>query len=306
VTAGPARAGRPAADAREEPSLTATSWPWERNTVAHKQSPRVVPPLAVRSEWSALVESSLDVSSEVAALRPSAARRSWLVGLGGIGAIVALLAVGAPRERTLALHWLRQEYQARMQPLVESTTGGGITETGALRPTAMAANDVATSSAPPSGSAAGTALPGADMPPAASPSAASLAARTVADVPRARDGAEQNVTAAEPARDAHANEKPASEKPPAQDAFAKGTETKAPTAKATSARTTNARATTAMAHEAHSATGGPVKARARVAAPRKPSTDPAALAANVTKPRATRQNSPRKDTGGGIIRETPF
>jgi hypothetical protein len=44
----------------------------------------------------------------------------------------------------------------------------------------------------------------------------------------------------------------------------------------------------------------------QVAATRKHSPRAAALALGRTKPRSTRQNSPRKDGGSGIIRQTPF
>lgn len=49
------------------------------------------------------------------------------------------------------------------------------------------------------------------------------------------------------------------------------------------------------------------RARAQVAAPRKPSQrSDSHQTGSATKARATRQNTPRKDSGSGIIRETPF
>jgi len=311
VKAAPPEPGSSAPEARSSsrdvPSLAATSWPWERNAPVPKQSARVAPP-----QWSALVESSLDVSAEVAALRPSTVR-SWLVGLAGIAGVVALFAVGAPRERALALRWLQQEYQARVNPVAQADTGAAITDSGrALRPTASLTASgavgssaltgapsavarsvvleatVAASSAIPSSSLQGTAsptsaLPAASLPAAPLPAAPAQAAPILAV-------ADDKPLAGEP-----------SEKRRAPVAAARVT-----AAKVTAPKVTAPKVTAAVSREARSGTGSSTSARARVAAPRKPSQEPAALAANATKPRATRQNSPRKDTGGGIIRVTPF
>jgi hypothetical protein len=308
--AAPAEPGSSAAEARSSsrdvPSLAATSWPWERNAPVLKQAARVAPP-----QWSALVESSLDVSAEVAALRPSTARRSWLVGLAGIAALVALFAVGAPRERALALRWLNQEYQARVNPSAQANMTAPLTDNGrALRPTAsltapgavgsaapaMARSavsrsvaleaTVAASSATPLPSPPGPASPTPALPEASLPAATAQAAPILAvadDKALAGDG---------------------SEKKRAQVTAARVAAPKATGAGVTAAKITAPKATAAVSREARSGTGS--TASARVAAPRKPSQEPTALAANVTKPRAARQNSPRKDAGGGIIRVTPF
>jgi hypothetical protein len=331
----PATPARP--DSRDEPSLAATSWPWERNGLAPNQSPRVGP-----SHRSARAASSLDVSSELAALRPSA-RRSWWLGLGGISAIAVLLVVGAPRERGLALHWLREAYHSRVQPLLEARTGQDVADsTRALHPTAAPASDVTpvgssalgeapnigarssdvatavgTSSIPPeSGSAAGAA-PRAEEAPAIAPPPALLprqqAPLGITAGALANDEIEHTMAiAAEQSKDAHSKKNspakaaPAGAKPvgaaaPARSAASKRTETTP-----TSTKTSPARATTPAQRESRNTTGGTAKARVRVAAARKPSPEPVAPSANVTKPRATRQNPPRKDSGAGIIRETPF
>src|SRR6185436_20480614 len=94
----PPRAEDGTPEASDEPSLAAISWPWERSAPVPRQSPRAAPP-----QWAALVESSLDVSAEVAALRTLNGRRYWAAGVGTVAALVVLFAVGAPRERALAL-----------------------------------------------------------------------------------------------------------------------------------------------------------------------------------------------------------
>jgi len=292
-------------------------------------------------KWAALVESSLDVSSAVAAWKPSG-RRSWLVALAGISAILALFVVGAPRERTLALHWLRGEYQARVQPWLGAGTGRDIAaSTRALRPAATPASEVtpvgaialaeapnlgaqagdvapavaaASSGQPESRSAAGAALRMEDAPTLAPPAAALPREQTgaVPAGPRANDGVGQTVVAsADHSNDAHSKDgaakaMPSSEKPVSAKAPARSTPSRRSETTATSAKTTAAKATAAEPRESRGATGGTTKARVRVAAARKPSPEPVTRAANVTKPRTTRQNPPRKDTGGGIIRETPF
>jgi hypothetical protein len=107
---------------------------------------------------------------------------------------------------------------------------------------------------------------------------------------------------------------------PPGDAFASGSASREPIQNADlSAKPSNtgdassAKQSKSAARDARSG-GTTSKARAQVAAPRKPSqrgnnqqtasaTD---VAVRTTKARATRQNTPRKDSGSGIIRETPF
>jgi hypothetical protein len=276
----PPRLPAPAAEkappaSSNEPSLAATSWPWERNAPAPRQSPRSVSP-----QWSALVESSLDVSAEVAALRASNGRRYWFAAAGTVAALAALFAVGAPRERTLALRWVRQEYQARVHPSV-----------GAITDSARALRALASVAAPSHMAE----LPGAAplSPVAAAPSAASVLVEGVPVEGVPVEASTRTAAALETALPAAA-----AAALPAEPSTAPPPAAPLPSHAAPSPRP--------AARDARNPASNTSKARQQAAAPRKGSQRPAALAANAIKPRTTRQNSPRKDAGGGIIRETPF
>ncbi|MEO8185525.1 MAG: hypothetical protein ABI895_42500, partial [Deltaproteobacteria bacterium] len=285
----------------DEASLAATSWPWERNA----PSPRPVPPswhaLAAHAPvGSALVESSLDVSAEVAALRASSGRRHWFVGLGAVAAVVALFAVGAPRERTLALRWLRREYQVRVHASAEA-----VADTArALRPTASVAAPasvtespvpaplpaVAVATAPVEGSMSTLALTSTRV--AAAPAAPAVAAPEAA-LPAVPATAAAGVPSTGALSTAPSRSNETALRSPEGSARPRATPASSPSPRPAT-------------RDSHKLSGSTSKARQQVAAARKHSQRPAALAANATKPRATHQNSPRKDAGDGIIRETPF
>jgi hypothetical protein len=254
----------PPPSAKDEPSLTATSWPWERNA----------PPAPARSvapQWAALVEGSLDVSAEVAALRSARTRRPWLIALAAVVAAVALFCVAAPRERKLAWRWAQREYRARMH------AGAELTDTArALRP---ATNVVEPASTP-------------------APAVAALEASAPADP--LRNAPSNAAPIAEPATtpvlvDAPSVAEPSSTVPAA--------------AAATEVAALESRKGASNAPQAKSSSTNTLTKSApkpRASAPRKRSTKPVAAAAGATKPRATRQNSPKKPAGDGIIRQTPF
>jgi len=299
-TPAPAAEEVPAASS-DEPSLAATSWPWERNA----PSQRAVPPswhalAAPAPVGSALVESSLDVSAEVAALRASSGRRHWFVGSAAVAAVaLALFAVGAPRERTLALSWLRRQYQVRVHPSVEPTTATA----RALRPSAsvvapasltespVPAPPPAVATAPAEGSTSTVALTSASV--GAAPAAAPIAAPEVAlpAFPAIAAAGVPSTGALLPTAPSRSNE--TALRSPEGGARPKATPSSSPPARPAT-------------RDSHNLSGRTSKDRPQVAAPRKRSQRPAALTADATKPRATRQNSPRKDAGDGIIRETPF
>lgn len=285
----------------EAPSLAGTSLPCEPGAPPSR-SPRVSSP------WPSLAESPLDVSAEVAALRTASRRRSWWVGLGTIAAAAAVFAIVTPRQRTQALRWVETEYHARLQPREDA-----ISDTArALRPVA---NATASTSSTTDRETAQLELPVAAPQRAAGELAAvpagvrEMTASVAAAASAVAEDSSAAAARAELANDevsdhAHASGSASSEQP-------QNTEFSATPASA-GAESTAVKSKPA-ARDAR-AGGTTAKARAQVAAPRKPSqrgsnqqsTSATNVAVRATKARATRQNTPRKDGGSGIIRETPF
>jgi hypothetical protein len=229
------------------------------------------------------------------------------MGLGTLAAAAALCAIVAPRQRTQALRWMESEYRAQLQPKADA-----LSDTArALRPVASAdTSPTSTSERATAQLELAVAAPRAAAEPAAAPSGGREMTPTVAEAGHAiaedssaaaagaklpNDGLPRGVVASdsasrEPVQNAQLSAKPA----------VRGDESSAKKSKS-------------GARDARSA-GTTSKARAQVAAPRKPSqrgnnqqtasaTD---VAVRATKARATRQNTPRKESGSGIIRETPF
>ena len=284
--AGIAERANPRVD--EAPSLTGTSLPWEPGAPP-ASSPRLSP-----APWPALGRSSLEVSAEVATLRTASRRRPWWVGLGTIAAAAVVFAIAAPRQRTQALRWLESVYGAPRQ-----TASVAISDTArALRPGSSAATALASASDSRSGQLElpGT-LPQRAM---AEPSAAGAGEEEQAvTVPSPAVGSNQG-----PVRDVQALATAVHE-------AAESAELASPPAG--SRAEIGAPKNKQAARDARSG-GTTTKARTRVAAPRKASrgadnrqsASAAKVAAGATKARATHQNTPRKDGGSGIIRETPF
>jgi len=308
----------------EAPSLAGTSLPlpWEPGA-SSASSTRGGP-----SSWPSPAESALDVSTEVAALRTASRRRPWWIGLGTIAAVAALFALAAPRQRTLALRWLESEYHVRVHP-----TADAISDTArALRPGVSAATSIAsavqraTAQLEPAVAVAPRAIGGLGADPAGVRELAATAASparelaqdssTAAAATPANEDLPRDVrTAANAAREPKENAEVAA-KPASSDIESSPTKSKR-AARAARSGSSDARpeSNEARTGSSDARSGGTTsRARAQVAAPRKPSQHsdnrPAAsaskVAASATKARATRQNTPRKDGGSGIIRETPF
>lgn len=284
----------------EAPSLAGTSLPCEPGAPPSR-SPRVSSP------WPSLAESSLDVSAEVAALRTASRQRPWWRGLGAIAAAAAVFAIVAPRQRTQALRWVESEYRTRLQP-----RGEAISDTArALRPVA---NATASSASTIDRATAQLELPVA---------APQRAAGELAAVPPGVRGMTATVAAAagaiEDSSAAAASAKLANDDG-SDHAHASGNASSEPlqntelSATPSSAGAESAAAKSKPAARDARAGGTTSKARAQVAAPRKPSqrgsnqqtVSATTVPVRATKARATRQNTPRKDSGSGIIRETPF
>jgi len=199
-------------------------------------------------------------------------RRSALTLLAAAG-ILGVLAWTAPRERTVALRWLREAYASRTQSAAQ-----------ALLPLPPVMDPPVVEPRPsPSGSDITTSEP--------------LAAQPTSDNSVAPSGSTEPTAAGVAPTEAAAEEMKA-EHPSAADPGAADLNTSA----APSAVVLAAKATPQVAR-ASVASGSRTRP---VAATRKRSPRAAALALGRTKPRSTRQNSPRKDGGSGIIRQTPF
>jgi hypothetical protein len=230
-----------------------------------------------------------------------------------IAAAAALFAIAAPRQRTLALRWVEREYRVRLR----STAAAISDTTRALRPGSNAAMS------PPAAIDRVTAQiePPIRVPPratgeqaAADPVGAQASATTAASAAAgsAEDSSEGAAGAQRPnedlARDTQAPGDATLEPHDSSQVSA------APASSATESRASNSKQ---AARDVRSA-GTTTKARAHVAAPRKRAQGddnrrtasatkvPATSGSSATKARATRQNTPRKDNGSGIIRETPF
>jgi hypothetical protein len=275
----------------EAPSLAGTSMPWD---------PGAPPPSSrgtSAAPWPSLAQSSLDVSAEVAALRTASRRRTWWVGLGTIAAAAAIFAIAAPRQRTQALRWLQSEYQARQRP----TAAAILDAAEALRPRSTAAT------ASPSDSERGTAQ--LEPPWAVAQQAAEEA---TADAPRAMAQAlaapsdESTEELSGGAAGAKLLDPELSPDTPARGG--------APDDPGVSSGVERSDRKAKQAGRDARAGGTTTKPRTRVAAARKasqrddnrPNSSATKAAAGMTKARSTRQNTPRKSGGGGIIRETPF
>jgi hypothetical protein len=291
-------AERPRARVDEAPSLAGTSLPSEPG--APPASSPVSP-----GPWPSLAQSSLDVSAEVAALRTASRRRPWWVGLGTIAAATAFLAIAAPHQRKLALRWLEGEYRARLRP----TAAAAISDTArALRPASSAATPPLTLD---------RAVAQLESPIAVPPQAM---AEPVADPPGARAVVSAAGGSAEDSSEgaAAATNRPSDEL--AREIHGLGAASHDSTESADVAVPpaspriqSGAQKGKQTARDAPSG-GTTTRARAHVAAARKPSqrddkrqtSSATKLAARATKARGARQNTPRKDSGSGIIRETPF
>jgi hypothetical protein len=251
----------------EAPSLAGTSLHWEPGSPP-ASSRRISP-----APWPSFAQSSLDVPAELAALRAASRRRSWWIGLGAVAAAAAIFGIAAPRQRAHALRWLENEYDARRRPSAVAISDA----IPALRPGATAAL----------ASASGR-EPGAAQLEAPPPVLQPAPAEGVADNPRTL-----------PEASSRAPDESTQSSVPAEPPASTGIERS--TSKSKQA-----------GREARS--GTTTKPRARVAAARKPSrneengraSSTTRVAAGRTKARSARQNPPRKDGGGGIIRETPF
>jgi hypothetical protein len=188
--------------------------------------------------------------------------------------IIGVLAWTAPRERTVALRWLREAYASRTQSAAQ-----------ALLPLPPVMEPVVEPQPSPSGSDITTGEP--------------LAARPTSDngaLPTS-PGSTELVAAGVAPTEATAEEIKA-EHPSAANPGAADPETSAaPSAVVLAGKGTP--------HVARASVASGSRTRS-VAATRKRSPRAAALALGRTKPRSTRQNSPRKDGGSGIIRQTPF
>lgn len=244
-----------------------------------------------------LAQSSPDIAAEVAGLRRSQRRRSWLVGVGSFAATLAVFAIAAPRERALAARWLRDEYQARVQPSLRT-----VADTArALKPSLVEPVDTR------SGSAEQVDAVNASAEMRRIEAAAALAASDVRPDPEIS----APPTLAAPAMEVVS--KPAAETSPPSGQRPSSSMVPA------ESRDSSARAEVLMDGADPSPAVAKRESTARtsqVAAPRKRSTRAAAgrattadvkpRAARATKERAARQNSPRRATNGGIIRETPF
>jgi hypothetical protein len=241
----------------------------------------------VSADPGALADSAIDVSAEVAALRSIGGRRPWALMLLAAAGILGLIALTAPRERTVALLWLREAYASRTQsaaqallpiPALEAPPSGS--DIGPREPLA----------APTSDNGAAPLLPGSTEPTAAGA------------VPPAVNTEETKAEPPATALQAVIQEGMLQEAAP-QGAAPQETAT----ARAVEPVTAAAGSAVALAAKASPRVARASGSRARpVAATRKRSPRAAALALGRTKPRSTRQNSTRKDGGSGIIRQTPF
>jgi len=201
-------------------------------------------------------------------------RRSALTLLAAAG-LLGVLAWTAPRERTLALRWLREAYASRTQSAAQ-----------ALLPLPPVLEPPVVEPRPsPSGSDITPSEPLAAQPTSDN--------GTVPSPPGSTEPAAAGVAPTEAAAEEIKAEHPSAANPKLADPNTSA----APGAVVLAAKATP--------HVARASVANGSRTRP-VAATRKRSPRAAALALGGTKPRSTRQNSPRKDGGSGIIRQTPF
>jgi len=278
ASAAPSATGAAAEDrtrAPEQPPARAEvpSWPWGPAPAAAAFRPRNSP--VVESGGGALADSAVDVSAEVAALRSVGSRRRSALTLLAAAGIVGVLAWTAPRERTLALRWLREAYASRTQSAAQALLPlPPVSEPPVVEPRPSSSGSDITTGEPL------TAQPTSDN-------------GTVPSRPSSTEPAAAGVAPTEAAPEEMKAEHPSAVNGGAADPN--------PSA-APSAVVLSAKATPQVAR-ASVASGSRTRP---VAATRKRSPRAAALALGRTKPRSTRQNSSRKDGGSGIIRQTPF
>lgn len=276
-----------------------------RAAVAAQPTHQTLPPLAARAalpQRSALAPSSPDIAAELAALRRSQRRRSWLVGVGAFAATLAVFAIAAPRERALAVRWLRDEYRSRLQPSPYT-----VADTArALQPSVVE----------PVSEGAGV-TPKVEMPGAA----AEMRRIEGTPSPTMTDSRPDPAIDGPPATTAPVTEvasKPRSQTTPASGLLVSDQmQPGAPHGAAVPAETLADGSAPLPPRAAATKATAVVQTHSRVAAPRQRSTrraagarattaDVKARAPRSTKERSTRQNSPRRGINGGIIRETPF
>ena len=293
--------------------------------------PQLLPPQAVRTappQRAVVAQGTPDVAvtgvavtggaaenlaAELAAVRRSQRRRSWLVGIGSFVATLLVFAVAAPRERTLALRWLRDEYRSRIQPIqmtvadtaralkpgvVEPARNAGPAQSveGARAEAEQVRNEAA---APGTGSLPDPAIDVA----AATAATAMEVAREPASGP-ARPGQVER-SSLERAQQAALPSDPSHGDADGNDADGNDVndsdldEKAAPPPRSVGAKR-------ATREQPKAQVAAPRKRSTRVSANKAGGADSKPRAARATKERSPRQNSPRRDSSGGIIRETPF
>jgi hypothetical protein len=240
-----------------------------------------------------------------AARRRSQRRRGWLVGIASFTATLVVFALAAPRERALAVHWLGDEYQSRIQPSMDTVANtaralrpGSVVEPAdrGLAPTparAVAMRETVPEPqrieerAPTSGFTRRSAVNGGATTAIAAP------ATEVASEPRS-EPASGSVSSTALLRTPARAEEAAPKLRPSEVSPRTGAGSTSSSSPPRAVRDKNALS---------------AQAKPQLAAPRKRSTRSTvatAPSAGPTKERATRQNSSRRDVNGGIIRETPF
>ncbi|HKO91908.1 MAG TPA: hypothetical protein VJU61_12180, partial [Polyangiaceae bacterium] len=242
----------PHASAPQPAAATAPSWPWEHEPSATGSNQH---DSSILGERNALSSGSVDVSAEVAALRSVGRRRRWALTLLAGASLLGVFALTAPRERSLALRWLREAYASRTQSAAQALLP--VPAAAGPQPSSSA-SDIATSQ------------------PLAPPSAGDVAA-----VPALAGASEPMATGAAPSEALPEEMKeghPASANPAALE----------PITSATASALAVATKATPQAARASVASGSRTLP---VAATRKRSPRAASMALGRTKPRSTRQNS---------------